>query len=209
VADLLAHHAAAHAVDDRRRGAVPDHRRAEGVRHRVRDDRRWAGVRLGDAQPLRVPDQLQVPASRLRLGAHRDVLLAGPRHHPAAAPRAEVGVVKPRKALRQAVFYLLLAATLAFLVFPLAWMFMGSFKTQADFMSYPPRWFFTPTLANYEKVFVRGDFLKFTVNSLVIALGSTAMSLLLGVPAAYSVARYRQTRLGMVLLISRMAPGIA
>jgi multiple sugar transport system permease protein len=118
-------------------------------------------------------------------------------------------VVRSRRTLRQAVFYLLLLTTLAFLVFPLAWMFTGSFKTQAEFMAYPPRWLFTPTLANYEKVFVQGDFLKFTVNSLVIALGSTAMSLLLGVPAAYSIARYRQTRLGMILLTARMAPGIA
>jgi multiple sugar transport system permease protein len=118
-------------------------------------------------------------------------------------------VVRPHRALRRAAFYLLLLATLGFLVFPFAWMFTGSFKTQAEFMAYPPRWVFTPTLANYEKVFVRGDFLKFTVNSLVIALGSTTMSLLLGVPAAYSIARYRQTRLGMVLLTARMAPGIA
>jgi len=118
-------------------------------------------------------------------------------------------MVRPQRALRRAVFYLLLLATLAFLAFPFLWMFTGSFKTQAEFMAYPPRWIFTPTLANYEKVFIRGDFFKFTINSLVIALGSTAMSLVLGVPAAYSIARYRQARLGMVLLTARMAPGIA
>jgi len=118
-------------------------------------------------------------------------------------------VVRAGRLGRRAVFYALLLGTLAFLAFPLVWMFMGSFKTQADFMAYPPRWLFSPTLANYELVFVRGDFLKFTVNSLVIALGSTAMSLVLGVPAAYSIARYRQTRLGMILLTARMAPGIA
>jgi len=118
-------------------------------------------------------------------------------------------MVKSRRTIRQAVFYVLLLATLAFLAFPFVWMFTGSFKTQAEFMAYPPRWLFTPTLENYEKVFVRGDFFKFTMNSLIIALGSTAMSLVLGVPAAYSIARYRQTRLGMVLLTARMAPGIA
>ncbi len=114
-----------------------------------------------------------------------------------------------RRPLRTAVFWLLLLATLGSLVFPFVWMLMGSFKTQAEFMAYPPRWIFRPTLDNYVKVFVRGDFLKFTWNSLVIAVGSTVLSLALGVPAAYSIARYRQTRLGMVLLTARMAPGIA
>ena len=114
-----------------------------------------------------------------------------------------------RRPVRAALFWLLLLATLGFLLFPFVWMVLGSFKTQAEFMAYPPRWLFVPTLDNYVKVFVRGDFLRFTVNSLIIALGSTGLSLALGVPAAYSIARYRQTRLGMLLLTARMAPGIA
>jgi len=114
----------------------------------------------------------------------------------------------PRR-LRSAGFWIVLGAVLAFLLFPFGWMVMGSFKTQAEFMAYPPRWVFRPTLANYTKVLVYGDFLKFTVNSTLIALGSTLLSLALGVPAAYSIARYRQTRLGMLLLTARMAPGIA
>lgn len=113
------------------------------------------------------------------------------------------------RGLRRAAFWGLLGATLTFLSFPLVWMALGSFKTQVDFMAYPPRWLFRPTLANYAKVLISGDFLKFTWNSLVIAAGSTALSLLLGVPAAYGIARYHQTRLGMALLAARMAPGIA
>jgi multiple sugar transport system permease protein len=113
------------------------------------------------------------------------------------------------RALRRGTFWCLLILTLAFLLFPLLWMALGSFKTQVDFMAYPPRWLFRPTLANYEKVLIGGDFLKFTWNSLVIAAGSTAMSLLLGVPAAYGIARYHQTRLGVAMLAARMAPGIA
>jgi multiple sugar transport system permease protein len=113
------------------------------------------------------------------------------------------------RGLRRGTFWCLLILTLAFLLFPLVWMALGSFKTQVDFMAYPPRWLFRPTLANYEKVLVGGDFLKFTWNSLVIAAGSTAMSLILGVPAAYGIARYHQTRLGVAMLAARMAPGIA
>ena len=113
------------------------------------------------------------------------------------------------RGLRRGTFWCLLILTLAFLLFPLVWMALGSFKTQVDFMAYPPRWLFRPTLANYEKVLIGGDFLKFTWNSLVIAAGSTAMSLILGVPAAYGITRYHQTRLGIAMLAARMAPGIA
>ena len=74
------------------------------------------------------------------------------------------------RGLRRGTFWCLLILTLAFLLFPLVWMALGSFKTQVDFMAYPPRWLFRPTLANYEKVLVGGDFLKFTWNSLVIAV---------------------------------------
>jgi multiple sugar transport system permease protein len=118
-------------------------------------------------------------------------------------------VVSVRRTVRAVSFWTLLALMLVFLLFPFVWMVLGSFKTQVDFMAYPPRWVFAPTLSNYETVFVRGDFLRFALNSLVIALGSTGLSLILGVPAAYGIARYRQTALGMALLTARMAPGIA
>jgi multiple sugar transport system permease protein len=118
-------------------------------------------------------------------------------------------VVSGAGLVRRAGFWLLLLASLAFLLFPLVWMALGSFKTQVDFMAYPPKWWFSPTLANYEKVLGGNDFLRFALNSLIIAVGSTLLSLVLGTPAAYGIARYRQTRLGMALLSARMAPGIA
>jgi len=114
-----------------------------------------------------------------------------------------------RGARRILTFWLPLAAILIFFVFPFAWMLMGSFKTQADFMSYPPKWLFRPTLMNYKAVFVGSQFPQFALNSLIIALGSTVLGLVLGIPAAYSIARYRQRRLGVALLTARMAPGIA
>ena len=41
------------------------------------------------------------------------------------------------------------------------------------------------------------------------ASGATIAGLLLGIPAAYAVARWRRTAMGIVLLAARMAPGIA
>jgi multiple sugar transport system permease protein len=39
-----------------------------------------------------------------------------------------------------------------FVLFPIAWIFLMSLKTFGDIIAYPPRFLFTPTLANYAEV---------------------------------------------------------
>ena len=92
---------------------------------------------------------------------------------------------------------------------PFLWMLLGSFKTTVDFLSYPPTWLFQPTLDNYRQVFADNAFVRYLLNSLVVAAGATIVGLLLGIPAAYALARWRRTAMGIVLLAARMAPGIA
>ncbi len=92
---------------------------------------------------------------------------------------------------------------------PFVWMFLGSFKTPAVFLSYPPVWRFHPTLENYLNVFSKSDFGKYIVNSTIVGTVATALGISAGVPAAYAIARYRQTGLGVLLLAARMAPGIS
>jgi multiple sugar transport system permease protein len=74
---------------------------------------------------------------------------------------------------------------------PYVWLLLTSFKVRADIFAVPPVWFFRPTLKNYEIVFLQKGFLYTLRNSIVVALGTTALSLLVGVPAAYSFSRYR------------------
>jgi len=97
---------------------------------------------------------------------------------------------------------------LAFMA-PFAWMVLGSFKTTLDFMAYPPVFLFHPTLDNYRQVFADNSFLRYMLNSTIVATGATFVGLLLGIPAAYALARWRRTALGVLLLTARMAPGIA
>ena len=97
----------------------------------------------------------------------------------------------------------------AAMMLPFAWMALGSLKTTVDFLAYPPVFLFAPTLDNYRQVFADNAFLRYTLNSTVIAAGATLAGLVLGVPAAYALARWRRTALGVLLLIARMAPGIA
>jgi multiple sugar transport system permease protein len=92
---------------------------------------------------------------------------------------------------------------------PFLWMALGSFKTAVDFLSYPPLWVFRPTLDNYRQVFADNAFLRYLLNSLVVAGGATALGLALGIPAAYALTRWRRTTMGIILLAARMAPGIA
>ena len=105
--------------------------------------------------------------------------------------------------------YLLLAVLLIPFLFPLAWMFLSSLKTQVQNTAYPPVWVFTPTLQNYREVFQKNPFLTFTWNSLVVAAGSTGFALLLGLPGAYAIARFKRTGIALAILTARMAPGIA
>ncbi|MCU0605473.1 MAG: carbohydrate ABC transporter permease [Desulfobacterales bacterium] len=94
-------------------------------------------------------------------------------------------------------------------VFVFVWMVMTGLKTGVQNIAYPPEFIFTPTLENYQAVFQQHDFLRYLVNSLVIAGLATGVSLLLGLPAAYSIAKYRQGKIGIVILLARMTPFVS
>jgi multiple sugar transport system permease protein len=105
---------------------------------------------------------------------------------------------------------LTLSAWLVVLVFtlPFIWMILASFKTQAQIMDMKQIFSFEPTFRNYKSVFEKYQFLKFIVNSFIVAIGSTVGSLFLGLPAAYAIARYRLKGLGLFILVARIIPGI-
>ena len=68
--------------------------------------------------------------------------------------------------------------------FPILWMVMTSFKTELDAFASPPKFlFFDWTLENYGVVQQRSDYLKFASNSVILALGSTFIAMLIAVPA--------------------------
>lgn len=104
--------------------------------------------------------------------------------------------------------FLLIALVLVAMLFPFYWMVLTSLRNQVDNTSPVPVWFFEPTLENYRNVIRRNDFLHYTWNSFVIAALSTGFGLLLGLPAAYSIARFRQNGLALAILIARLTPYI-
>jgi multiple sugar transport system permease protein len=75
-------------------------------------------------------------------------------------------------------------------VFPFYWMVTASLKPQAAILSSTPEFFFEPTLQNYVDAFGKFDILKSLKNSLFVALVTVVLSLVLGTPAAYAIARF-------------------
>lgn len=110
---------------------------------------------------------------------------------------------------RQIVWYVMVVLVCAVFFFPLFWIGSSAFKTQAQIISSPPVWSFHPILTNLTRVFTEQNFFSYLINSTIIAVGATGLSLILGVPAAYSISRFRQTTFGVVILIARLMPGIS
>ncbi len=95
--------------------------------------------------------------------------------------------------------------------FPIFWMFLTSFKTEADAFVFPPPLTFQPTLENYHIALVESKYFEQLVNTLIITGFSTLTALLLGIPAAYSLAFYPSKRSNFTLMwmmSTRMLPPV-
>jgi multiple sugar transport system permease protein len=120
------------------------------------------------------------------------------------------GYGPPARGIRGSLgFWILLGLVLIPIIGFFYYMIATSLKTPLDITSPTFKWVFEPTLANYENAFARNDFGAFFINSTIVAVGSTALALLLGVPAAYVIAKGQRLRWAGVILASRITPGIA
>ena len=82
----------------------------------------------------------------------------------------------------------LLTYAIALLVFfPILWTLLTAFKTEADAAATPPILVFQATLDNFRAVF-SANYLSYFENTALLAGGSTLLALVLGLPAAYSLA---------------------
>ena len=84
-----------------------------------------------------------------------------------------------------------IAGTLGFLMFlPILWIVVLSFKTEENAIRAPLEILFGSgwTMESFSAVQARSDYFKHFSNSAIIALGSTAMGLIIAVPAAWSMA---------------------
>lgn len=77
--------------------------------------------------------------------------------------------------------------TFAFLLAPLV-IILGASVSDTTYLTFPPQGL---TLHWFERIFEIGAFRRTMVTSFLLALGGTALSLLIGIPAAYALARFR------------------
>ena len=119
-------------------------------------------------------------------------------------------------------FYALLATLVFMSVGPIALMFVNSFKLDVDIISGASGLLFLPTIQNYETalcdiLWYELDHLDFCslkfggafVNSLIITLISTALTLIIGCMAAYALVRFRfmgRDTASLTTLMVRMVP---
>ena len=112
--------------------------------------------------------------------------------------------------------YAIIVVALIFFLFPVYWMVATSFKTMGEIFTSPP--VFIPThidFSNYIGAMIPPpdghDGFKSLTDSLIIALLTTVVALILGAPAAYSLARWKTggEDLSFWVLSTRMFPPVA
>lgn len=96
---------------------------------------------------------------------------------------------------------------------PYIYLLMTSLKPAADVQQIPPRFFPEAiSLENFREVLGTATLPKAFLNSLVVAVLTTILSLILAVPAAYVATQYRRPVTVMFLLfalITRMVPAVS
>jgi multiple sugar transport system permease protein len=109
-----------------------------------------------------------------------------------------------------------LVAALIFFMFPVIWMFLTSFKTEAEYFSYPP--VFIPKDFSFRNYFNAMAFppdgrggIQGLRDSLIIASATTVASVLIGSLAAYSLSRFKTggENFSFWILSTRMFPPVA
>ena len=96
--------------------------------------------------------------------------------------------------------------------FPIFWMVLTSFKTDADAVKPEHLIWFTPTLDNYFNMTENYDYWRFAKNSVNTAIFATIFTLFVGIPAAYAMAfnPSRSTKdILMWMLSTKMLPAAA
>jgi multiple sugar transport system permease protein len=108
--------------------------------------------------------------------------------------------------------FIIIVIALIWTLVPLSWIVLSSFKVEADQFSIPPKWFPERlTLQNYRTFFNNSELIHSFFNSVLTTLFSTLIALILGVPAAYALARFNwkhSNKMAFVILLARMTPPI-
>jgi multiple sugar transport system permease protein len=112
---------------------------------------------------------------------------------------------------RWVTLYIPLLLFLFFLLFPFYWMGLTAFKPDAELLSADgnPFWVVAPTLEHFTKLFVDTSYPAWMMNTIIISVVSTFLSLAASVFAAYSIERLRfkgSRQIGLAIFLAYLVP---
>lgn len=117
-----------------------------------------------------------------------------------------------RSGVRTAALLVLSSMLLVAWTFPVLWGVITSLKNEQDVLAFPPKVVFDPVLKNFQEVlFGPTNILPYLVSSVIVAVATTVLTILIAVPAAYSFARLRlpgRNPLGFYVLATQFIPPI-
>ena len=128
-------------------------------------------------------------------------------------PQARRRTLRVGKVLNRSLFYLLIVIILACILFPFYWAARTSFMPDSDIYLTPVQyWPNNFTFQHYINAFSEPVFVHSILNSAIVGVAATVLSILFGASASYALARFnflgRNVALYLILAMS-MFPGIS
>jgi len=118
---------------------------------------------------------------------------------------------KLRRGLKQALLAIPLIALVLWTLAPFLVTLSVSFKQRAEVFADPGLIPSSPNLEAYREVLSSDSFTASFLNSLIVGVGTTALTIMIGVPAAYAFARFRFRGRHLLLLFTllpRLVPSL-
>ncbi len=108
-------------------------------------------------------------------------------------------------------YWLVLSPLMVVILFPFGVMFVTAVRPREELFVYPPRWTFSEfRWDNFADMWVKTNFGGALLNSLYVSVAATALALVLSIPAAYALSRYRFRGKGVyrnfLLMTQMMSP---
>jgi multiple sugar transport system permease protein len=116
-----------------------------------------------------------------------------------------------RKLRRSIIYWAILSPLVVVILFPFAVMFVTAVRPRDELFVYPPTWTFSEfRWENFAEMWVKTNFGGALLNSLYVSITATLIALVLSIPAAYAMSRYRFAGKGayrtFLLMTQMMSP---
>lgn len=127
-------------------------------------------------------------------------------------PLSEPAQIRLFRVLGRIYLYVSVILIVGLVAFPLFWMIASSFKPRNELYAFPPTFFpLVPTFDNYLELLFKTSFATYFKNSLIVAAGSTLLSMVVGSFGGYALSRFRYRgfrTFARLTLLTYMLPSI-